>query len=235
MGQRFEEPTSAAAPHLNSADRAKFKSLMLEAKAVLEDALGPLNNFSTAIFGMTQLPGFGVFNPPSAEQLDEAISIIEGGLNQVHRKQNRSTTSVAGSPDKLPYVDPRRIQELQALKTPKWDPRRLVGMLQEINIAHANDMHMATAMLVRAVTDHVPPIFGLPNFGSVAAQHTAGSKDGKSFKGAVAPLAESMKHVADGILHVHIRRTEVLPSSTQVDYRQSLDALLGEVVRLLRQ
>ena len=44
-----------------------------------------------------------------------------------------------------------------------------------------------------------------------------------------------MKHVADGLLHVHIRASETLPSAAQVDYSQSLDVLLGEVVRFLRK
>jgi hypothetical protein len=233
MTERFQEPTTAAAPHLSSADRAKFKRLMLEAKAMLDVDLGLLNVFSMPLLNMTNLPGYGAFDPPTLEQLQEAIEIVEGGLNHVRRKLNRPPTS-PGAPQKPPYVAPSRIAELQALKNPKWDPRRLIGMLQELNLAHANGMYMATAMLVRAVTDHVPPIFGKMKFTDVATQHAAGSIEGRSFKGAMSHLTDSMKHIADGVLHVHIRTKETLPSSTQVDFSQSLDVLLGEVVRVLR-
>jgi hypothetical protein len=233
MTTRFQAPTTAAAPHLGSTDGAAFKRLMLEAKSMLDSDLGPLNNFSTPLAMMTNLPGYGVFNPPSLEELQEAIEIVEGGINHVRRKQTRTPPPTVSQ--KRPYVDPSRIAELQALIRPKWDPRRLIRMLQELNLGNANGMDMATAMLVRAITDHVPPIFGKTKFADVAAQHAAGSIDGRSFKGAMSHLTDSMKHVADGILHVHIRRTETLPSSTQVNFSQSLDVLLGEVVRLLRE
>src|SRR5450432_372368 len=210
MIERFQDPTSAAAPHLSSPDRAAFKRLMLEAKSMLDSELGPLNDFSAPLITMTSLPGYGFFNPPTLEQLEEAIGIVEGGLNHVHRKQNRPNSPL-GVPQKTPYVQPSRIGELQTLKKPKWDPRRLIRMLQELNLAHANGMDMAIAMLVRAITDHVPPIFGKTKFADVAAQHSAGSNDGRSFKGAMSHLTDSMKHVSDGILHVHIRPTETLP------------------------
>lgn len=233
MEGRFQEPTTAAAPHLSSVDRATFKRLMLEAKSMLDTDLGRLNDFSMRLLMMTTLPGYGAFNPPTLEQLQEAIAIVDGGLNQVRRRENRPTSTL-GAPHKPPYVAPSRIDELQTLRSPAFDPLRLIRMLQELNLAHANGMDMATAMLVRAITDHVPPIFGRTKFAEVAAQHSAGSIDGRSFKGAMSHLTDSMKHVADGILHVHIRPTETLPSSTQVNYSQSLDVLLGEVVRVLR-
>jgi len=233
MTGRFVKATAASAPDLTSTDRAAFKRLMLEAKSMLDSDLGHLNDFSMPLGRMANLPGYGLLNPPSLEQLQEAIGIVEGGLNQVRRKQNRPASPLGG-PQKAPYVNPSRIAELQNLVKPKWDPRRLIRMLQELNLAHANNMDMATAMLVRAITDHVPPIFGKVKFADVAAQHSAGSIDGRSFKGAMSNLNDSMKHVADGILHVHIRPTETLPNSTQVDFSQSLDVLLAEVVRVLR-
>jgi hypothetical protein len=233
MTGRFQERGTAAAPYLSSADRAAFKRLMLEAKAMLDADLGRLNDFSALLMMMTNLAGYGAFNPPTREQLQEAVELVEGGLNHVRRKQNRPSAPL-GAPQKPPYVASSRIAELQALKNPKWDPRRLIRMLQELNLAHANGMDMATAMLVRAITDHVPPIFGKTRFADVAAQHSAGSIDGRSFKGVMSHLTDSMKHIADGVLHVHIRTKETLPSPTQVDFSQSLDVLLGEVVRLLR-
>jgi hypothetical protein len=233
MTTRFEQATTAAAPHLSSGDRASFKRLVLEAKSMLDTDLGGLHSFSVPLLGMTTLPGYGVFNPPSLEQLQEAIGLVEGGLNQVRRKHTRPATAL-GEPAKPPYVAPSRIAELQALKAPTWDPARLVRMLQELNMAHANGMDIATAMLLRGITDHVPPIFGKTSFADVAAQHAAGSTKGQSFKGSMKHLTDSMKHIADGLLHAHIRTKESLPSATQVDFRQSLDVLLAEAVRLLR-
>ena len=48
-------------------------------------------------------------------------------------------------------------------------------------------------------------------------------------------LNRSMRNIADGILHEQIRSKELLPSPQQVDFRQDLDRLLGEIVRISKQ
>jgi hypothetical protein len=227
MEGRFEEPTTAAAPHLNSADRATFKRLMLEAKSILDSGLG-LNDFGVPLLMMTNLPSYGAFNPPTLSQLHEAVGLVEGGLNQLRRKNSRSTAPL-GTAAKPTYVDPTRILELQGIKSAQWDLKRLVRLLQEINAAHANEMHMATAMLVRAVTDHVPPIFNARNFAVVANSYPAP----RSFSDQMKYLDNSLRKVADTHLHLQVRKAEVLPNAAQVDFRAALDVLLSEVVRLL--
>jgi hypothetical protein len=85
-------------------------------------------------------------------------------------------------------------------------------------------------MLVRAIIDHVPPIFGVKSFSEVASNY-GGSR---SFRESMQHLAVSARKIADGHLHVQIRASEVLPTWTQVDFSRDLDVLLGEVVRILR-
>lgn len=227
MERRFEVPTTAAAPHLSSADRGTFKRLMLESKAILDGGLG-LNDFGVPLLQMRSLPSYGMFNPPSLEQLHEAIGLVEGGLNQLRRKQNLSQTR-AGSMPMPAYVDPERILQLQRIKSAQWDLKRLVRLLQEVNIVHANEAYMATAMLVRAVTDHVPPIFGAKNFAEVANNYQAS----RSFSDQMKQLDASLRKIADSHLHQSARKAEVLPLAPQVDFRGALDVLLSEIVRLL--
>jgi hypothetical protein len=227
MEERFEPPTTAAGPHLNSRDRATTKGLLNEAKAILDEGLGFGNGFSMAILSVINAPGLGFFNPPSLEQLQEAIGAAEGGLNQLRRKLSRP--SVQPGIGKPAYVSPSRIAELQSIPSAQWDTKRLVRMLQELNEAHARDLHMATSMLVRAISDHVPPIFGAPTFPAVA-----NNISGKSISGSLKHLDTSLRNIADGHLHAQIRQREVLPSPAQVDFRQDLDVLLQEVVRVLR-
>jgi len=228
MEGRFEQPTSAAAPHLSSADRAAFKRLMLEAKGILNAALG-INDFGAPLLMMTTLPGFGAFNPPMLEQLHEAIGLVEGGLNQARRKssQTRKPPSVVAKPT---YVDPARILQLRSAKSQQWDLKRLVRMLEELNVAHEHELHMATAMLVRAITDHVPPIFSAKNFSEVANNYPAP----RSFSEQMRQLDTSLRKIADMHLHQPVRKAEVLPVAPQVDFRGALDVLLSEVVRLLQ-
>jgi hypothetical protein len=87
---------------------------------------------------------------------------------------------------------------------------------------------MATAMVVRAITDHVPPVFGCKTFGEVANNY-GGSR---SFKEHMANLDKSLRKVADGYLHTQIRQREAVPTPVQVDFRAAVGELLGEVLRI---
>lgn len=228
MERRFEQPTNATAPQLSSADRAAFKRLMLEAKGILDSVLG-LNDFGAPLLLMTTLPGYGAFNPPLLEQFHEAVGLVEGGLNQARRKgsQIRERPSAPPSPA---YVDPIRILQLRSAQSQQWDLKRLVRLLEELNAAHEHELHMATAMLVRAVTDHVPPIFSAKNFSEVANNYPAP----RSFSEQMRHLDTSLRKIADMHLHQTVRKAEVLPLAPQVDFRGALDVLLSEVVRLLQ-
>lgn len=225
---RFEEPTTAAAPHLSAEDRAMARSLLRESKAMLDESLGRMNEFSTCLLEVINEPALGIYNPPTREKLLEGIAAVEGGLRQFRRKQ-ATPESAFGRSAKPSYVAPSRIVELQGLAGARWDTRRLVCMLQELNSAHTHGLHMATAMLLRAICDHVPPIFGKGSFGEVANNIA-----GRSISSNLKHLENSLRSIADTHLHAHIRPREVLPTASQVDFRQDLDVLLQEVVRVLR-
>lgn len=47
-------------------------------------------------------------------------------------------------------------------------------------------------------------------------------------------LQKSSRKIADSHLHIMIRKKEVLPNATQVDFKNDLDRLLGEIVRILK-
>lgn len=231
MESRFVESDNLGL-HLEAGDRARFKGLVMEAKSILDAEL-PLSDFSmTLLFILNSSPSPWSW-PPSADEFKTAVASIESGANQIRRKRGRPPVGV-GRVNKDPYVALRRISELQSLRQTNWDVKRLVRLLEELNVAHASELHMTTAILVRAITDHVPPIFGKSNFGEVANNYSGGASADRSFKGSMQKLYGSLKHIADSHLHVQIRTSEVLPTASQVDFHQDLDVLLGEVVRLLQ-
>ncbi|MDZ4339401.1 MAG: hypothetical protein U1B94_04190 [candidate division NC10 bacterium] len=127
-----------------------------------------------------------------------------------------------------PYVHPDRIAQLKACKPGRFDLTKLVALCDELNVANDSNLVLAVGMLVRAILDHVPPLFGCRSFAEVASSYAGG----KSFKEAMTHLEGASRKVADSFLHGQIRQTEVLPTKTQVDFRASLDMLLQEVVRL---
>lgn len=106
--------------------------------------------------------------------------------------------------------------------------RRLVALCEELNSAWGAEAFHAVAMLVRAMLDHVPPIFDQPNFKAVVA-HYSGAR---SFKDAMKHLDGQSRAVADGHLHSHIRARESLPTANQVDFRAGIDVLLAEIDRI---
>lgn len=81
---------------------------------------------------------------------------------------------------------------------------------------------------MRAIIDHVPPIFGSPNFAHVA------SSGSRSFNESMTHLQTSMRKIADGHLHNPVRAKEVLPNLTQVDCARELDVLLADIIRRLQ-
>ena len=227
LEQKFVQSTSLGL-YLNTDDEAEFKRLAIEAKTLLDHELGRLNDFSTNLLLTINQGSGGYRSGPSLSAVKTSRAVTEGGVNQIRRKPTQALAkSKANDPT---YVSPSRLAEIRGLKLAAWDVSRLVRLLEELNAAYANRSHMSVAMLVRAVTDHLPPVFDCKTFAEVANNY-AGAK---SFRGSMLHLHGSMKNIADAHLHVQIRKSETLPNEAQVDFRADLDALLAEVVRLLQ-
>jgi hypothetical protein len=128
------------------------------------------------------------------------------------------------------YVDATRLHELQSLGLGQYDLSRLIELCNELNVCYSSACYVATAMLVRALLDHVPPIFGLKTFAEVSNNY-GGSR---SFRESMEHLQNSCRIIADRHLHVQIRGKEALPTRTQVDFRADVDVLLEEIVRILK-
>lgn len=129
------------------------------------------------------------------------------------------------------FVNSTRLTELCTIKPKSFDLSKLIELCKELNKAYANGSYMAVAMLVRAMLDHIPPIFGCKNFEEVSNNFQSGSY---SFKESMKNLESSSRKIADSHLHTQIRIKEILPNKTQVNFSNDMDVLLGEIVRLLK-
>lgn len=128
------------------------------------------------------------------------------------------------------YVNPNRIQELSNIQNAQFDLTKLIRMCEELNICYSRGAILAVAMLVRAILDHVPPIFNQTSFNQVANNYGGA----KSFKESMLNLGKSSRKIADSYLHIQIRSKEALPNKTQIDFRNDIDVLLQEIVRILK-
>jgi len=129
------------------------------------------------------------------------------------------------------YVDKGRLDEIKALKSSEFDFSRLIKMLNELNSAFDNNNYISVIALLRAVIDHVPPLFGHKSFKEVANNYSGS----RSFKRATKNLEIFSRDIADSYLHTQIRQAESLPTKTQVDFTNVLDTLLSEIVRLIKE
>jgi len=126
------------------------------------------------------------------------------------------------------YVDKSRIARLRQVRSPNFDLQRLIRLCEELNKCSAAGAFCANAARVRAVIDHIPPIFGARTFAEVA-----NNVGGKSNKASLLRLETSSRNIADSVLHQQIRKREVVPNRTQVNFSNDLDVLLSEVIRRL--
>jgi len=143
-------------------------------------------------------------------------------------KQGVSKRSEIVNNQKEFYVSVDRIKELKGINKSKFDFTRLIRLCEELNIAYQNKCYMSIVMIVRSIINHIPPIFGANKFSEVANNYGGGT----SFKKLAGSLNENLRKIADFHLHTQIREKEILPTDIQVDFKQSLDMILSEIVRI---
>lgn len=167
----------------------------------------------------------------STHKNSEGYKLMESGRNQLFLNcaENNADRPAVVKSGIFNYVNPDRIVDLKSLKNTSFDISKLIRFCEELNIAFQHKLYLSTAMLVRAITDHVPPIFIKNTFTEVA--NNFGSR---SFKDSMKNLDNSSRKISDSHLHTHIRKKEVLPNSNQVDFTNDLDVLLAEIYRILK-
>ena len=103
----------------------------------------------------------------------------------------------------------------------------MIRLCEELNVSYREGCYHATAMLMRGLLDHVPPVFGKRTFAEVA--NDCGSK---SFKESIVHLENGARKIGDAHLHSPIRKRETLPTAQQVAFGPELDVLLAEIIRI---
>jgi hypothetical protein len=215
---------------LTSDDETTFRALLTDVMSIYEAGFGPNNKFARELANWVNQYSGGMSGGPSLVAVQGSHKLMASALKQMGRLQAAAATAPPQPPKSIrpPYVSVSRLEELRVLPKARWDLTRLIRMVEELNDAYERGNFVTVTMLVRAIKDHVPPVFSSTNFAGVF------NSSSKSVKGNLERLENSLKHIADGQLHSHIRTSEVLPTDVQVDFRNDLDVLLGEVVRLIK-
>ena len=123
------------------------------------------------------------------------------------------------------FLDPSVLAALRGTKSQKFDFTKLVRLCEELNDAYGRGNYLSCALLIRAVMNHVPPVFGCRTFAEVTAQ------SGKSLKAVFERLEDSARPIADLHTHALIRAKESVPTKHQVEpYKASFELLIQEVI-----
>jgi hypothetical protein len=117
------------------------------------------------------------------------------------------------------------IRRLVAVQTAKVDTEVLVGLCREINSSWSHGNVVATALVMRAVLNYVPPVFGHETFPQVVAQSP------RTLKEAWSHLEEGLRKVADFHAHRRLGPADIFPSPAQVEpFKPQFELLLHEVL-----
>lgn len=176
-------------------------------------------------FRILQLDGDDKWVPVKKEDFPDNESLVNLFETEIKPEIEKVISPIGTMKDD--FVNLNWITQISEISNPNYDCTILIELLEELNIAYSNSLYLAVALLLRAVIDHVPPIFGKTNFSGVSGGH-----GGKSFRESMSHLDKSLRKIADRYIHQQIRNKENLPTRTQIDFRRDLDVLLQEIVRL---
>jgi hypothetical protein len=122
------------------------------------------------------------------------------------------------------FLDPAIIAQLKSAKF-DLDLSKLVRFCEELNDTYRRGNYLACVLLIRAVMNHVPPIFGAHTFAQVVAS------SGKSVKAILTRLGDEARPIGDLHTHFLIRIREPLPTKHQVEpYKASFEILIQEIL-----
>jgi hypothetical protein len=128
------------------------------------------------------------------------------------------------------YVDLQVAAAIEAKRaTSAWSLHKLLQLVTELNDSYVDQNPYASHALLRAIMDHVAPLFGFTDFIRVVDNHAWGETDKKYMK----QLA-NFKTQADDALHRQIaRRPSLLLNMDDLPARRAVNRLLEECAHLL--
>ncbi|MFC7979072.1 hypothetical protein ACFUT3_28015 [Streptomyces cinereoruber] len=139
----------------------------------------------------------------------------------------------APADERAPYLDEALLTELEdAAQGTRWKVHKLLALCRELNSNFAARNPYACAALIRAVTDHIPPLFGQADFKQVAAQHVFAMQ--RTDKAHAQELVR-FKEIAHDALHRPISSSLPLITMADLPAPARLRAVLHELVTVLTE
>ncbi len=126
------------------------------------------------------------------------------------------------------FINEEIINKFEKLSNPKFDTIKLRQYLREVNISYKENNLLSCILLLRAILNYVPPIFGCSTFSQYV------SESGRSLKAIFSILEEGLRKIADLHTHKPISSKEYLPTNNQISpYKSQFEILLQEILTKL--
>jgi hypothetical protein len=150
----------------------------------------------------------------------ELLVVIDALREQAEDPTYASTAALNAA-----FLSPDVLLKLKSIESPRLDPRKLIKMCEELNDAYARANYISAVLLLRAIMNHIPPVFAEETFAAVVA------RSGRSVKSILSRLNEDARPIADLHTHMTIRRSEHLPTKNQIEpYKASFEVLINEIL-----
>ena len=159
-----------------------------------------------------------------AHNLRAELYVVIDTLKEASQDPNYAANAASNAA----FLNTEVLLRLKAVQGVRLDPRKLVKMCEELNDAYARGNYISSALLLRAIINHVPSVFGASTFSEVVSQ------SGRSIKAILARLNDDARPIADLHTHILMRQTEHLPTKNQLEpYKASFEVLIQEVLASL--
>lgn len=156
-----------------------------------------------------------------AHDLRAELYVVIDALKEASQDPNYAANAASNAA----FLNTEVLLRLKAVQGVRLDPSKLVKMCEELNDAYARGNYISSVLLLRAIINHVPSVFGANTFAEVVAQ------GGRSVKAILARLNEDARPIADLHAHMFMRKTEHLPTKNQLEpYKASFEVLIQEVL-----
>lgn len=158
----------------------------------------------------------------SVYEADAELRVLLYDIEEaLDRSDDSSLISVSNT---LYMIDTAVIERLSTVQSERFGTEFLVRLCKEINSSFSHDNIVATALTMRTVLNHVPPVFGYNRFQEVAAHSERSDKDSFTH------LEDGLRKIADSLAHRTISNTSLYPSAAQVEpYKPQFEMLLNKV------
>lgn len=141
------------------------------------------------------------------------------------REVTKSPDYVHGVANNSAFLDQGLVSQLRSMNSATYDFTKLIRFCEEINNSYRRGNYLSCALLIRAVMNHIPPIFGKQNFDQVVASSN------RSVKAVLSRLEDEARPIADLHTHMLIRTKQFIPTKHQVEpCKAGFEILIQEII-----